>query len=329
MHTLQVHVPGVFVGALAPAAAQLKPTEGATGGSLGGSSPAVDVPTEFGRGSSQEAHLDLVASLSTMQTLHVHVPGAFVGALRPAPAQLKPTVGAAGGLGGSDTASGPAVFDVDSGRGSSQQTHLTLAASLSTIQAPHFHDPAAFTGGFIDAASQLKPVDAGFAPRVNANVGSEDESEIKATSRSLAWFTVTWELVSTLKENDGRDTGSRESAACFGSLGADFVECDSVLGPASGGGLGTARLGAGVGRLGMTACFGAGGDVDGSWGCSVAGAGVSKAVAGGGESGSLSAANPKRSLDGSFGADDLSGKEDLAVAPNKLPFDIGVFLALG
>jgi hypothetical protein len=277
MHTLQVHVPGAFVGALAPAAAQLKPTVGATGGSLGGSSPAVDVPTEFGRGSSQEAHLDLAASLSTMQTLHVHVPGAFVGALSPAPAQLKPTVGAAGGLGGSDTASGPA----------------------------------------------------GFAPRVNANVGSEDESEIQATSRSLAWFTVTWELVSTLKENDGRDAGSRESAACFGSLGTDFVECDSVLGPASGGGLGTARLGAGVGRLGITACFGAGSDADGSWGCSVAGAGVSKAVAGGGESGSLSAANPKRSLDGSFGADDLSGKEDLAVAPNKLPFDIGVFLALG
>jgi hypothetical protein len=50
----------------------------------------------------------------------------------------------------------------------------------------------------------------------------------------------------------------------------------------------------------------------------------------GGESGSLSAAKPKRSFDGSFGADDLSGNPALgAELLNKLPFIAGVvFFAL-
>jgi hypothetical protein len=57
----------------------------------------------------------------------------------------------------------------------------------------------------------------------------------------------------------------------------------------------------------------------------VACAGVSDAgLAGGGESGSLSAAKPKRSFDGSFGAEDLSGNGALVVALNRLPFITGV-----
>jgi hypothetical protein len=47
-------------------------------------------------------------------------------------------------------------------------------------------------------------------------------------------------------------------------------------------------------------------------------------LGGGGESGSLSAAKPKRSFDGSFGADDLRGNGALAVPLNKLPFITGV-----
>jgi hypothetical protein len=191
MHSLQVHVPGAFVGTLSPAAAQLKPLEGTTGG-FRGSSPtvgAVLVVAESGRGSSQETHLVLAASLSTMQTLHVHVPGAFIGALSPAAAQLKPAVGATG-LGGSDTASGPVLFGIKSCRGSSHETHFTLAESLGTKQPPHIHDPGAFTGCFIPAASQLKLVGAGadLAPKVNANVGRDVESASEAAPRSLAWF---------------------------------------------------------------------------------------------------------------------------------------------
>jgi hypothetical protein len=320
MHTLQVHAPGAFVCGLSPAAAQSKPTEGATGG-LGGSNPAVgSVVLESGRGSSQETHLALAASLSTMQTLHDHVPGAFVGALSPAAAQSKPAMGAAD-LGSSDTASGTEFFDVESGRGASHATHSTFAVSLGTMQTLHVHDPVAFIGCFIPAASQLKPVGAGadFAPNVNANIGREDKSATEAAPRSLAWFRGTWELVSTSKENDGRDAGSRERAACFGSLGADFIGCDPILGPGSGGGVVTAG-----------GCFGAGSEVKESRGCSATRAGVSKTdFVGGGESGPLSAANPNRSLDGSFGAEDLSGNEDLVATPNRLPFDIGGFLALG
>ena len=63
-----------------------------------------------------------------------------------------------------------------------------------------------------------------------------------------------------LKENDGKDEGSRRRAACFGSLEAGFVECDSVLGPAS---VMTAVLGAeGVGRLGITGGFSADSEED-------------------------------------------------------------------
>lgn len=109
----------------------------------------------------------------TMQTLQAHVPGALVGALTPAAAQLKPPVGAA-------------AFGADSGRGSLHDTHLALEASLLTMQTPHDHEPTAFVGGFIPAASQLKPVEAGFAPKVNANVGREYESVTKASLRSLA-----------------------------------------------------------------------------------------------------------------------------------------------
>jgi hypothetical protein len=190
MQTLQVHVPGAFVGNLSPAAAQLNPPNGAIG-SLGSS--GVDVEPEagavLGRGSSQEAHLVLVASLSTMQTRHVHVPGAFVGSLSPAAAQLKPPVGAAG-LGGSGTAKDTVdvPFEMESGRGSSHETHLVLAASLLTMQTPQVHEPAAFTGGFVPAASQLKPTEAGLAPNVNVNVGREDDSAAKAAPRSLASF---------------------------------------------------------------------------------------------------------------------------------------------
>jgi len=143
MQTLQGHVPGALLGALSPAAPQLKPPNefiGAAG-------------AEAGRGSSQEAHFVFAGSLSTIQTLHVHVPGAFVGALSPAADQLKPPVVGAAGFGGSDIAVG-----------------AVMVVPLWT---------------FIPAASPLKPVDAGFAPKTNANVGSEDESATKAAPRSL------------------------------------------------------------------------------------------------------------------------------------------------
>jgi len=181
MQTLHVHVPGALLGALSPAASQLKPPD----------EFVVAVGADAGRGSSQEAHFVFTASLSTMQTLHDHVPGAFVGALSPAAAQSKTPVGAAG-LSDSDIAAGTAVVlpfvAEDSGRGSSHATHLVLAESLLTIQTSHFHEPLGAFGGFIPAASQLKPaeLEAGFAPRVNANVGSEDESATKAALRSLA-----------------------------------------------------------------------------------------------------------------------------------------------
>lgn len=144
MQTLQGHVPGALLGALSPAAPQLNPPNefiGAAG-------------AEAGRGSSQEAHFVFAGLLSTIQTLHVHVPGAFVGALSPAADQLKPpvVVGAAG-FEGSDIAAG-AVMVVPS-------------------------------WAFIPATSPLKPVDAGFAPKTNAKVGSEDESATKAAPRSL------------------------------------------------------------------------------------------------------------------------------------------------
>ena len=124
-----------------------------------------------------------------MQTLHFHAPGAFVGALSPEADQLKPPVGAAGFM-DSDTAAGAVVVvafvAADSGRGSSQAPHLVLAELLSIIQTGHFHESATFIGAFIPAASQLKPVEAGFAPKTNENVGSKDESATKAAPRSLA-----------------------------------------------------------------------------------------------------------------------------------------------
>jgi hypothetical protein len=124
-----------------------------------------------------------------MQTLHFHVPRAFVGAFRPEADQLKPPVGAADFV-DPDIAVGAVVavpfVAADSGRGSSHALHLVLAELLLIIQTGHFHESAAFIGAFIPAASQLKPVDAGFAPKTNANVGSEDESATKAAPRSLA-----------------------------------------------------------------------------------------------------------------------------------------------
>jgi len=186
MQTLQVHVPGAFVGTFIPAAAQLNPPNGATG--LGGSGTAAaaveHLVSRSGFGSSQETHLTLEASLSTMQTLHDHVPGAFVGASIPAAAQLKPLVGAASSLfRGSDCA---APLVVESGRGSSHATHLDLAASLLTIQVPHVHEPMAFAGGFIPAASQLKA----HGPKVNENMRREDGSAVAASLRSLSCFDV-------------------------------------------------------------------------------------------------------------------------------------------
>ena len=194
MQTLQAHVPAAFVGGFIPAAAQLKPPEGII--VLGSSVLAATVGAvsfgagaESGRGSSQETHLILAVSLSTMQTVHLHVPGVFVGSFIPAAAQLKPTVGAAG-FGDSDTAEGRVVvpFVAESGRGSSHETHLALVASLLTMQTPHVHEPVTLTGVFIPAASQLKPEEAGFAPKVNAKVGREDKSAAKAALRSLAYF---------------------------------------------------------------------------------------------------------------------------------------------
>jgi len=263
MQTLQAHVPGAFVSTLSPAAPQLNPPDGTTGG-LGSADPAVEAGAESGRGSSQEAHLVLVPSLSTMQTLHDHVPGAFVGTLSPATVQLKPPVNAAG-LGGSGTieATVDVPFEAASGRGSSHETHLVLAASLLTMHTPHVHEPAAFTEGFTPAASQLKPVEADFAPNVNVNVGREDDSVAKAALRSLACFKGYGGRAGTLKENGGRDAVSMRRAACFGSL--DFIESGLVLGPASGIGLGAATLGAkGVGRLGIAGGFDSNRDVTGA-----------------------------------------------------------------
>src|SRR6266850_151361 len=166
IQTLQVHVPGAFVGNLSPAAAQLKPPDGITG--LRGPAAAVSVGAIPCRGPSQEAHSVIAASLST---------------LSPA-AQFKP------GLKSSGTTAGTVVvpFVAESGRGSSQETHLDSLASLVTIQVPHVQEPVAFTGGLISAASQSKPTEAGFAPTVNANVGRDDGSTAEAAVRSLACF---------------------------------------------------------------------------------------------------------------------------------------------
>jgi len=258
-----------------------------------------------------------------MQTSHVHAPGAFVGIFIPAATQLKPPLVVVGtGLGGSNTAA-PLVVE-ESGRGSSHATHLSLAESLLTMQVPHVHEPVAFAGGFIPAASQLK---ADLTPKMNENTGREDGSAAKAVRRSLSCFDEE-SVVGRSKKNDGSDAESSESAASFASLGTDFAtDCDSVLelGIRA---LATSRLGAGASQLAMAGAWGFFAD-GGSCGC--AGAGRSYAgLAGGGESGSLSAAKPKRSLDGSLGADDLSGNGGLGVAPTELPFAVGVvFLALG
>jgi len=94
MQTLHVHVPGALIGILSPAAAQLKSPVGATGlGSFGTAAGIAEVPlvTESGRGSSHETHLNLLASLGTIQTPHVQEPTAFTGAFAPAASQLKPT----------------------------------------------------------------------------------------------------------------------------------------------------------------------------------------------------------------------------------------------
>ena len=178
IQTLQVHVPGAFVGTLSPAPAQLKPPEDSAGSE-----------ESAGRGPSQETHLVLAASLSTMQTVHVHVPGAFVGALIPAAAQLKPPVDAAGFGGSSDTVAGTVVVPfavAKSGRSSSHETHSDSEASLLTMQVPHTQEPAAAAGGFTPAASQLKPTEADFAPGVNVNAGREEGPATEAAPRSLA-----------------------------------------------------------------------------------------------------------------------------------------------
>lgn len=183
MQALQLHVPGALVGGLSPAAPQLNPPDG----SVGAAPPVAGA--EAGRGSSQETHFAFAGSLSTKQTWHFHVPGAFVGALSPAADQLKLPIGA-NGFKDPDIAGGAVVVvpfvAADSGRGSSHAPHVVLAESLLIIQTGHFHESAAFIGAFIPAASQLKPVDGGFAPKTNANVGSEDESATTAAPRSLA-----------------------------------------------------------------------------------------------------------------------------------------------
>jgi hypothetical protein len=305
MHTLQVHVPGAFVGTFIPAAAQSNPPDCTAAG------------TELlvsGFGSSQEMHLTRAASLSTMQTLHDQVPGAFVGIFIPAAAQLKPLVGAAAVEGAA------AAFVVELGRGSSHATHLTLAASLLTMQVPHVHEPAAFAGIFIPAASQSKATGAAdLAPKVNENTKREDGSAATAALRSLSCFNVVCEAVGMSKGNDGRSAESRANAASLASLGTDFVGCAF------------SKLGTGASRLRTAGGFIAGSEVTVSCGCAGVGAVRSNTgLAGGGDSGSLEAANPKRSLDGSFGADDLSGNGGLGVALAKLPFVVGVvFLALG
>jgi hypothetical protein len=103
-----------------------------------------------------------------------------------------------------------------------------------------------------------KPAEAGFTPKMNANVGREDESATKAALRSSACFGGGLKPVATLNENDGREAMLRRRAACFGSLGVDFVECGSELGPASGKELVTAIANVGgVGRLGIAGGFGA------------------------------------------------------------------------
>jgi len=122
-----------------------------------------------------------------MQTLHAHVPGAFVGIFIPAAAQLKPPLVVV--TTGSDTA---ALFVVESGRGSSHAAHLTLAALLLTMQVLHVHEPVTFAGAFIPAASQLKaPGAADFAPtKMNENTGREDGPAAEAALRSLSCFDV-------------------------------------------------------------------------------------------------------------------------------------------
>jgi len=173
IQTLQVHVPGAFVGTLSPAAAQLKPPDSA----------GSDEESE-GRGSSQEMHLVLAASLFALQTLHVHVPGGFVGAFIPAASQSKPPPPE--GKGTSAAAVVVPFVVADSGRGSSHEMHLDLEASLGTMQVPHTQEPAAVAGGFIPAASQLKPTGADFAPGVNVNAGREEGPATEAALRSLA-----------------------------------------------------------------------------------------------------------------------------------------------
>lgn len=317
MHTLQVHVPGAFVGTFIPAAAQLNPPDctAVAGAEL--------LVSRSGFGSSQETHLTRAASLSTMQTLHNQVPGAFVGTFIPAAAQSKPLVGAAAGLLRSSGAveGAAAAFVVESGRGSSHAMHLTLAASLLTMQVPHVHEPAAFAGIFIPAASQSKATGAAadLAPKVNGNTKRKDGSAAAAALRSLSCFNVVCELVGMSKENDGRSAESRANAASLAPLGTDFAGC--VF----------SKLGTGASRLRTAGGFIAGSEVTVSCGCAGVGAVRSDAgLAGGGDSGSFEAANPKRSLDGSFGADDLSGNGGLGIALAKLPFVVGVvFLALG
>ena len=123
-----------------------------------------------------------------MQVWHAHVPGAFVGIFIPEAAQSKPPLvveGAAAGA-GLDTAA-PFVMEEESGRGSSHATHFTLAASLPTMQVPHVHEPVAFAGGFIPAASQLK---ADLTSKTNENTGRVGGSAADAVLRSLSCFDV-------------------------------------------------------------------------------------------------------------------------------------------
>lgn len=156
-----------------------------------------------------------------MQTLHDHVPGAFVGTFIPAAAQLKPLVGAAAGLGGSVGKMVP--FVVELGLGSSHATHLVLAASLLTIHVPQVHEPVAFAGGFIPAASQLKTVGAvEVVPKVKENTRREDGSAVAASLRSLSCFDEV--SVGTSKVNDGREALLTASAASFASLRTDFTD---------------------------------------------------------------------------------------------------------
>jgi len=113
----------------------------------------------YALGPSQEAQLVLVASLSTIQTLQVHVSGAFVGNLSPAAAQLKPP---------EDIAGSGAKVEESEGFASSQEMHLVLAESLSAMQTLHVHVPGVFVGALSPAAAQLKP------PVGAAGLGSSD-----------------------------------------------------------------------------------------------------------------------------------------------------------